>query len=102
MVWYNPLGWFARRQEVRQRLLFCDNPQCKSVIKGGQVAYDEEHREIYHVWGCGIIATANKVFDSGEPEVQNIEYISIGEALNLLRKGKLEQSKRLEEMARKN
>lgn len=77
--------------------LYCDNPECSKVIEDEKIVYDEEHREIYHVGECGIKATAYRSLKSGNPEIQNVDYISLEKALILLKQGKLKQSEKLEE-----
>ena len=101
MAWYNPLDWFRKieNQAEEKSILYCDNPQCQGIIEGNKITYDKEHREIYHVGECGIFATAHRASKSCECEVQNVDYISRDKALKLLRNGKLEQSRGLEERA---
>lgn len=101
MTWYNPFTWFGKSvqdvQEEADRLLRCDNPQCQGVIETDEIAYDEEHKEIYHSYECFVFAKAHRVRKTGKSEVGNVDYISREKALRFLQSGKLKQSQGLEE-----
>lgn len=98
MVWYNPLSWFGDRQELDSKTkLICDNPQCRAIIEGAEVAYNAEQREVYHDGECAQFTNAHRAFNSGVMQISNVNYIGLNEALKLFRQGKLNQSKRLEE-----
>ena len=89
--------WFRTHPERKDLVLYCDNPQCGLPINEEEVAYNKEHRKIYHVGECVIEATAHMIFKSGEAEIQNLDYISSKKTLRLLRRGRLKQSQELEE-----
>jgi len=98
MAWYNPLDWFRTSKPAGDIILYCDNPQCKAPIEDGPVAYDDEHREIYHNGECGLLANVHRAHKSGSMVVGNVEYVDVIKAVKLFRKGKLNQSsKKLEE-----
>ncbi len=100
MVWYNPLSWFRNNQNQqvpkREIILYCDNPQCRLPIEEGEVAYDEENREIFHIGECGIIANAHRTFALHQVSISNVDYITTDKALELFKAGKLNQSGNLE------
>ncbi len=77
--------------------LYCDNPRCGIVLQTSQVAYDAEHREIYHPLGCPGIAASQRASTLGERiERAKPEYIGMDRAWKLFREGKLNQSKKSE------
>lgn len=98
MVWYNSFGLFKSVSKIEAEVtLFCDNPQCGSVvIQDGFVVYDENYGEIYHSRECALLANVHRSIRSLSLSVGNYEVISLSEALKLFREGKLSQS-RLEE-----
>jgi len=97
MAWYNPIDWFKSPVSTDEEIaLYCDNPQCKSPIEKGPIAYDREHREIYHSGECGLFANAHRVFNSRGMAIKNVGYISLDRALKLFRNGKLNQALELE------
>ena len=100
MEWYNPMSWFRTPMGniSGEQSLICDNPQCSSPIQGEPVAYNEEHREVYHNGNCATFAIAHRTLKSNEVTVvANLDHISLDRALELLRTGKLSQSPKLEE-----
>ena len=97
MVWYNPLSWRQRNGDDKtsgvQEHLFCANPQCSLEITEERMAYNAEHREVYHPGECQNLAIAHKVFQSGEMMFAGFDFISRKKALQLLGKGKIIQEK---------
>tara|TARA_Y100000310_G_scaffold342908_1_gene448187 strand:+ start:2910 stop:3218 length:309 start_codon:yes stop_codon:yes gene_type:complete len=101
MVWYNFFGWLSKTHETEENgiILYCDNPQCKDPIQEGSVTYDQNRREIYHAGDCGITANTHRALKLGNAVIGNVTYISVEKASRFFRKGKLKQSKKLEERA---
>ena len=98
MVWYNPLDWFKSPVQIDGEItLYCDNPQCKSPIQEEPVAYDREHKEVYHSGECSLFANAHRAFNSRDMVIGNVDYISLDNALKLFRNGKLNQVLKLED-----
>jgi len=93
MTWYNPLSWFQEEQDSsRETPLFCANPQCNEAIVTEPVAYNRAVGELYHDFECAQDAIAHRVFHSGQAEIGNIDYLSMENALKLVRKGKLKKA----------
>lgn len=94
MIWYNPLTWFRKS---KQPTLFCDNLQCDEEIVGNLVAYSKLDREIYHNFMCARKTQVQKAFHSDKTLIYHINQLTRTKVLRLFKKGKLKQSKRLEE-----
>ena len=98
MVWYNPFTWFEqRRSALPQFTLYSDNPQCGQLLRSSAVAYDSEHREVYHGFDCARFAVAHRTFTSREMNSSHVEEIPLRKAMFLLTNGRLKQSPSLED-----
>lgn len=78
-------------------VLHCDNPDCGRLILEEPIAYDKRNGEVYHSGRCALFANAYKALNAEEVVFSSLDYITLEEALELLRKGELSQASSLEE-----
>ncbi|MBU2637925.1 MAG: hypothetical protein KJ955_03065 [Nanoarchaeota archaeon] len=94
MAWYKPWTW-GEKSNPDTTVLYCDNPQCRRPINGGEFAFDAQNGRLYHPTGCAMLGSAWDAFSTGKVSCMNVEHINREQAIKVEKERRSELEKKV-------